>query len=402
MSRHAAATLGLFALATRLGAQTLPVPSLTPPAETAPLPQGWEYCFGTGIGRDGNIDFLVPDGPSGVAIAPYAVLARTRRGPRSEVRTAASGRWLTYPEQGLDRSYLDVGVDAHHRISPRTDARATASYGLGYSDRSRILLEQATALPVVKARTLSASLGLVSRRGRHTSVRLDGRLYRTEFDSPALIDGQSLRATVGLETVRERTIPAFEYAVEQVGSGGSGRPYLTHFAALQWTRVLSARSALLLQGGASLTPEAARAGLEHEKSFFGGAAFTHRSKRSNLTVFVRREVAPAFGLGRSRLELRSGLDAALPLGRAWELRLFGTHVAPDPGPAAERAYGASEDILASLGRRLGRRLEVSAEARYRRRGASARYPALESLQAGLFVTVLSPSGRAIPPTSALP
>jgi hypothetical protein len=287
-------------------------------------------------------------------------------------------------------------------MSPHSEVRANASYGIGYSDRSRVLLDQATALPVVKARTLSAALGLTSRRGRHTSVRLDGRLYRTEFDSPALIDGQSVRATIGVETVRERTIPAFEYAVEQVGSDRTGRPYLTHFAALQWTRVLSARSALLLQGGASLTPEAARAGLEHEKSFFGGAAFTHRSKRSSLTVFVRREVAPAFGLGQSRLELRSGLEAALPLGRAWELRLFGAHVTPDSGPAAERAYGASDDLLTSLGRRLGRRVEVSAETRYRRRGASARYPALESLQAGLFVTVLSPSGRALAPSSALP
>jgi hypothetical protein len=229
-------------------------------------------------------------------------------------------------------------------------------------------------------------------------------MYRTEFDAPGLVDGQSLRATVGLETVHDRTIPAFEYAVEQVRSAG-GRSYLTHFGAAQWTRLLSPRAALLLQGGASYTPEAARAGLQHDASFFGGAALTRRSRRSSMMLFVRREVTPAFGLGSSRLEWRGGLEAAVPLGRAWELRVSGTHVAPDSfasdsSAVAATAYGPSDDVLTSIGRRLGRRLEVSGEARYRRRGAAGSFPVLQSVQAGVFVTVLSPAGRV--PSSALP
>ena len=400
MSARALSTLGLLTLASGLGAQTLPVPSLTPPAaDTPPRPRLWAYAFGASMGGDSNIDFLAPDGPGGLALAPYGMLARQYRSPRTDLRAAASGRWLTYPGQGLDRSYADLDLDGHYRASPRTDWRGAASYGFGYSDRSRILLDQGASLPVVKMRTLAASLGVSSKRGRHTTLRLDGRVYRTEFDSPGLIDGQSLRATVGLETVHDRTMPALEYAVEQVRSAG-GRSYLTHFGSVQWTRLLSARAALLLQGGASYTPEAARAGLEHEGSFFGGAALTRRSRRSSVVVFLRREVTPAFGLGSSRLEWRGGVEAAVPFGRAWELRFSGTHVAPDSAGVGGPAQVASDDVLTSLGRRLGRRLEVSGEARYRRRGAAGSFAALESVQAGLFVTVLSPGARV--PSSALP
>jgi len=46
-----------------------------------------------------------------------------------------------------------------------------------------------------------------------------------------------------------------------------------------------------------------------------------------------------------------------------------------------------------VGRRLGRRLEVSGEARYRRRGATGALAAVEALRAGVFVTFVSPFGR---------
>ena len=43
------------------------------------------------------------------------------------------------------------------------------------------------------------------------------------------------------------------------------------------------------------------------------------------------------------------------------------------------------------------RLELSGDVLYRRRGATQSLPAIESFQAGLFLTLLSPSVRASEP-----
>jgi hypothetical protein len=291
-------------------------------------------------------------------------------------------------------------VAGTYHPSPHTTWRANASYEPGYSDSSRILLDQGVLLPLVKTRSFAGALGLSRKMGRRTSLRMNGRFYRTDFDSdaPGLINGESVRGAVTLERqLGGRGTAAIEYAVEDVLSDQTGRSYLTHFGSVQWTRVLSRRSALLLEVGASHTPDAQRAGLERQEGFFGGATFNRRVKRSNITLFVRREVTPAFGIGVSRLELRGGLGATIPMGRHWELRMAASRVQLDTPPAVERAYPSSDDALAALGRRLGRRLELSGEARYRRRGATSATPMIEALQAGLFLTLLTPSGRTIGP-----
>jgi hypothetical protein len=175
-----------------------------------------------------------------------------------------------------------------------------------------------------------------------------------------------------------------------------GRSYLTHFGSLQWTRVLSPRSALLLEAGASYTPDA-QAGLERRETFFGGGSFSRQLGRSSVTVFVRREVTPAFGTGVSRLEVRAGLGATVPLGRRWELRTLAGAVQPDTPPSADHSYPSTIDAFAALGRRLGRHVEVSAEARYRRQGATSAQPLLEGMRAGHIVSLLTPSGRSVAP-----
>lgn len=418
-----AASAGLLVLTARLTAQTLPMPPVPPeappepePGPTATGPQSappvsqegparrarprpWEYALGAGVGWDSNIDFLIPDGPSGTAVVPRGGLARAFWGPHGQLRATGAGHWAGYPGQKeLNRYYADFSLEGDYRSAPGTDWRANASYGFGYSDSSRILVEQGVLLPLVKTRTFMGALGLTQKTGARTSLRIDGRYYRTEFDSPDLINGESARGTIGLvRQLSQRGTAAIQYAVEDVRSDQSGRAYLTHFGSLQWTRILSPRSSLLLEGGASYTPDATRAGLGQEESFFGGASFNRQVKRSSLTVFVRREVTPAFGIGTSRLEFRGGLAATVPMGRDWEARIAATHARPDAPASGEAVYGSSDDAFAVLARRLGRHLELSGEARYRHRGAATAFPEIEAFQAGVFLTLLSPGGRAIAP-----
>jgi putative beta-barrel porin BBP2 len=396
------AAMGLLVLTTRLAAQTLPMPASPQPVpeavpETA-RPRPWEYALGAGVGWDGNMDFLVPDGPSGLAVVPRGGLARIFSGPRAQLRASAAGSWTGHAGREERRRYdADLSLEGRYDPSPATQWRGSASYGLGYSDSSTILQQQGVSVPVVRTRSLAGALGLSRRTGARGSLRLDGRFYRTEFDSPGLIDGSSLRGTVGLERrLGSRSTAAVEYSLEHVRPDQEGSSHLTHFGSFQWTRVLSQRSVLLLEAGASYTPDAARAGLDSSQGFFGGASFTRQLRRSTLTLFVRREVAPAFGTSVSRLALRTGLQASVPMGRAWELRMLALHIEPESTRDAELADARSDDAFMAVSRRVGRRLEVSAEARYRRRGATEALPAVAAFRAGLFVTVLGPSGRPLP------
>lgn len=420
-------TLGLFVLAAGLTAQTMPVPRLppepTPEPEPTPLPQTpqkgppapaqqaedpaltrprpWEYAMGLGVRWDSNIDFRIPDGPSGSAVVPRGSLARIFWSPRGQLRAEAAGRWIGYADQQEPgRGYADFSLAGGYRSSPNSSWRANASYALGHSDSSQPLQDQGVLLPLVKTRTFTGALGMSRQVGTRTSLRIDGRIYRIEFDAPGVFTGESSRGTVGLEhRLSSRSSAAIVYSLEDVRADQQGRSYLTHFGSLQLTRVLSPRSAILLEGGASYTPDAARAGLPGKQSFFGGASVTRQVKRSGLTVFLRREVAPAFGTGLSRLEVRAGLSAAIPMGRQWRLRMASTHVRPDSPPVGAQTYPSGDDASVTLGRRLGGRLELSGEALYRRRGATNSLPSIEAFQAGLFLTLLSSSGRAREPAT---
>jgi hypothetical protein len=136
-------------------------------------------------------------------------------------------------------------------------------------------------------------------------------------------------------------------------------------------------------------------GLQRNTGFYGGVTFARKVGRSNATAFLRREVAPAFGLGVSRLETRAGLDMDVPVGRRWHLRVQAVGNRPDAGDEGGDAtsyYDApSVDIGADLSLRLARRVSVTADGRYRRRGEVASLPSVSGVQAGLRVTFGSPA-----------
>jgi hypothetical protein len=414
----------VLVLATSLDAQTLPVPTLPPepppeaepaappttpqagapaqpePVETTVRRRSWEYSVGAGIRYDSNIDFLIANGPSGVGLVPRGALAHVFWGPHGHFRAGASGSWTEYPEQSsFNRGDLEFRVDGSYRSSPGTTWRGNAAYGFGYSDTSQPLLEQGVLLQLVKTRTLSGAAGLAQQLGTQTLLRIDGRIYRTVFDAPGFTNGESVRGTVGLERrISSRNGGAIEYSFENVQSQTPGLYYLTHFVSLQWTRLFSLRTAFLLEGGVSYTPDAALAGLGQSQAFFGGATFRRQIKRSSLVAFVRREVVPLFGVGASNVAIRAGMNAVVPIGPVTELRLAYTHIEPEAPHGTQPQYPSSDDAVATLGRRLGGKLAISGEVGYRRRGATVALTPIEAFQAGVFLTLTPAGARTPPPT----
>jgi hypothetical protein len=435
VGRLAVAGLGLLLVSTVALAQTQPMPVLpperppaadpaSPGAPTAPgldslgavpsRPRAWDYGLGVGVGYDSNIEFLVPDGPSSIGIVPRANLARTFWSPRGELKLGATGYWTAYTEeQDLSRYDLTFSLDGTYRSSLSTTWRANGSYSFGTSWSSTVLADQGLLLPVVPTRTAAAGLGVTRSLGARTSFRLDGRALATTFDEDegdaetlAFTDSGSIRGTAGLDRkLGLRDTIGLVYSLESaiyeaaLTPGASRSSYLTHFGSLQWTHLFSNRSGFLIEAGGSYTPNAEEAGVGQPGNFYGGLSYNRMVKRSSLEMFARREVTPAFGLGVSRLENRFGLRASIPLGRAWTLGLSGTHVVPETPEGSAYAFSTPSEASATLGRRIGRIFEISAEGRYRRRGATDVSPTIEGYQAGLFLSLLSPAARPSSPTA---
>jgi hypothetical protein len=421
--------VGTVVFATTLSAQTQPVPNLPPPepppdaASATPgdedsgaggsgsggRPQ-WHYDLGVGAGYDSNINYRVSEGPSSWAITPRGSLSRTFTGQRGDFGLSLSSRYLGYPEQkDLNRYYANVGLLGTHRPSLSTTWRFGATYGYGYSDSAPILTDQGVLLPLVQTQTGTGRLGWARTLGLRTSLRIDARYYHTHFnqeDAAALrlVDGQSLRGTIGLEHgVGLRDGLSVLYSLEtarsrspQLAATNERFYYLTHYGTLQWNHVLSPKSGLMLDAGASYTPESEQAGLARRFSFYGGASYSFQTRRSSFAALARREVAPAFGLGVSRVVNRFGLNGTFSLGRAWTLHLSGTYVLPENPGGTLNTYGNRSDGFVALGRRLGQHFEISGEARYRHREGTAGFPDIDGYQAGLFVSVFGPRGAGGP------
>ncbi len=419
LSSPACVIFGATVLATAASAQTLSLPTLPPepppevetptPGQEAPETHAaapgtshdrWEYNLAVGAGYDSNIDFRVANGPSSWAVSPRGRLARVFTGEGGELRLGVIGSYHHYQQADAFNRY-NAGVDlgGNYRSSLTTTWQAGAAYDLGYSDSSPILTDQGVLVPLVRTRTAAGYLGVSRTLGRQTSLRLHGRINRVEFDQQdalarGLVDGQSLRGTSALDRkLGEHDSASIEYSLgatlsRQTALDANGRSYyLTHFGSLQWNHVLSPRSALMLEGGASYTPENEEARLQRRVSFYGGVSYRHRLRHSDLTLFVRREVTPAFGLGVSRVQTRFGASAMFELGRDWTLQLRGTHIMFESSDENAIPYGTPDEASVRLSRRLGRHFSFSGEGRYRRRGAAGAIPAVDAYQVGLFLSL---------------
>ena len=290
--------------------------------------------------------------PGADLLGPARPAARHRRGRMDRPSRRCGRSAATTATAGLDGSY---------RPSPTTYWHANASCGL----RPQRLDPRAP-----RAGRLAAAGGHAVRGGgpraaqdaarAGRSASTGGLPHRVRLAGPHR--RPELRGTAGLERpLGSRTTAALEYAVERVRSDQAGRSYLTHFASVQWTRLAAPRGALLLEAGASYTPDAARAGLDQKESFFGGASFSAagaavepdavRAAGGDAGLWHRGQPPGASGgCGRHR--------SAGPHLRAARARA--RTCSPRPRSTGRRSTGRATTRTRSLGRRLGRHLEVSA------------------------------------------
>jgi hypothetical protein len=372
--------------------------ALKPAFQPRPRPQPWTFALGAGVGYEHNIDFVVPDGPSGTAVTPRGEVSRAFGSDRGQLVAIAGGRLNNFPSQDQEtRYYADLSLAGEYQSSARTSWRANAGYSRGNTDTAIILIQQGTALPLVETKSFAGGLELDQLLARRTTLKLAGRFFRTDFQAPGFIDGESVRGTLSLDRqFSNRDTGSIVYAIEDVLTNEVGRSYYTHYGSFQWGRFVRPRTAVLLEAGLSYTPDAVAAGQARQENFFGGVSVNHQIRRSQFTAFFRREVSPAFGFGASLLVSRFGLSTAVPMGHDWRMQLQGFITRPDRPADPALAYAGYADTFLSIGRRVSRRVEVTAETRYRHRGEARTLPSMSSFKTGLYVTLISPAGKERP------
>ena len=218
-------------------------------------------------------------------------------------------------------------------------------------------------LPVVPTQTAAVGLGVTRRLGARTSLRLDARGYSANFDqadaaSAGLVDGRSVRGTASLDwMIGSRDTTGIVYSLEAdldrvppAAGEEESQSYLTHFGSLQWNHVLVLPQCDPARRRAAATRRIPpRRGSRSPGASTAVLSYNRKVKRSNVTLFARREVAPAFGLGVSRLDTRFGLIATIPMGRAWTLDLTGTHVLPETPESVDYSYSTPDEASATPG-----------------------------------------------------
>lgn len=386
------------------GAQTRPMPTLPPPEAVAAAEEvrrpAWDYSVGAGLGWESNVGLQLSTGPSDFVGQFRGRVDRHVERPTTDLRVGASGRGFVYREQ-TEYNRIDGGLalDGGWRISGRT--RATIGGGVSYdhSDSSAFLLDQGLLLPLTRTVGYHANAGLSHRISMRTSARGAVLARRLDFpESEVFVDSTSVRFTAALDRrLNERDTLSGELSSERARtlSGIESSPYWTHYFSAQWQHAFSRRSALLLDGGASYTPDSVASGLGESWRFYGGAGYNRAVGRSRLSAFYRREVVPVFGLGGLRLSDRFGLNAGIPLGRSWDLGL-GTAYTRDAVAAESGGRQSRFDAFANLGTRLSRRLTLTAEGRYYRQAAFGAIPELDTLRVGVFLD-FGPRGQVSTP-----
>jgi hypothetical protein len=425
------ALIGVALLSTAAAAQTAPFPALPPEPPPAPAnspdagagppdiapgedpdanqpleasdlralnrPRPWEYSLGAGVGWNSNVNFDSQTDLAGssAALSPVGSLMRIFWGPKADLRAGAVAAFVWYPNQEIKRHYINLELDGNYRSSPGTSWSIDGTFDVGNSDASRLLTDQGLLLPQVETRTFTSQLSLTQRLGTHSALYVSGRFYNLEFvDAPLYQPGRSLRGTIGVDRrLSGGDTASFQYSLEDVLADAAGRTYFTHFASLQWSHLFSPRSGILLEGGSSYTPDAVLAGLETEATFFGGVSYSRRVRQSDIRLYLRREVVPAFGFGVSRAETRAELSGAVPLGKNWRLTLLAHHVQPSVPETSSFGQAPTDQAMLSLGRRMHGKLEISANVRYRRRGPSEGVLPTHEFVGGVFLTLMTPSAK---------
>jgi hypothetical protein len=365
------------------GALPLPAPV---PAPSPPAP--WDFELGMGGVWESNVEF-VADRTEDWLFVPRLHLSRLLWRPRAETRIAVDSAGFVYQEQkNLNRVDAAVGLEGTYELSRHVKWLIGGSYTYGHADTSSVLGEQGVLLPLTRADTITGSTGLAWQTGVRTTFSLGARYYGVQFEDPAYVDGQSLRASADLSRrMGPRDSLALVYAFERTDDQVKRD---THYGSLQYTTTIGRASGLLLEGGLSYTRDATDVELQDPWNYFGGVSVNHSLGRSNLAAFYRYEVLPAFGLGGVRAGHRVGLNATLPFGRFVELGLQGGYF--DEKARGEVQPYRSTDAGATLGFRLAPVVLLSLQGDYRRQRTTGSSPSdVEDVRAGVFLSIVSRS-----------
>ena len=107
-----------------------------------------------------------------------------------------------------------------------------------------------------QTRSFEGLTDVVFQTGTRNTVRIGARAYYTDFDDPELVDSLSSRGLVSFSrSLSERSTLYARYDFEYSQLGTS---FTSHFGSLQWDRVLTRSSSVLLREASATRPRGSR------------------------------------------------------------------------------------------------------------------------------------------------
>jgi hypothetical protein len=369
--------------------------------QTQPLPQdlarqlparqrtaGLELDASVGGGYDTNPDYRTSQG-SATAFGDLR-LDKTWVAQKLTVGLGGFARGSLYQSDAA-QSRFDFGgtLGLSGTLGERTKASLSTSAELTHNDQLFDATTSAVLLPVMRTRVLTAGADLTHELGSRTQLGLRGSFASLHFDQtdPLLItgaqvqDGNDITANARLShgfSPRQQLSAFYSF---QSNNYQVSRRAQVHTLGAGYTIAVGQRSRLGLDAGADAYSRAGAGGAS--KSLYFEGTYTWTGRRSTFVTALRRGVAPGPGLGQDRVLAQGSASWSVTLPPRFALAITGTHAQNERDTATAVYRFPTDEASAALSARLSRMFNLSLVNEYRRRGAIADQPQLDSYRVAL-------------------
>ncbi len=327
----------------------------------------WSAFLGLYGGYVTNLDFERPDDSGVPGIAGRGSVSHTHRGPRNELSFSMQGGGVYYREH-TDANAADGSVQlaTSHKFSRRANLKFDANAAYVTTDLSRILVDTGLQLERSQTQNYGGGVGFDLTTGKRTTLGLNARYDRVDFDDPQLIDTESGTAGVSLSR-RYSSRSSLSLLYNFIRTNAIRYGYDSHQASLGWSRALTRRLTFSLASGAGYALEPPLDDRRADRLYYyGTAGLSGQVRRSTVNLQLRRSINPAYGLGGNLLSYGAALSAGIPVGRHINLAMGGVHTwSEDPAGLRSSAF-VSDDANASFSLTFRRRLGLSLGYLFRR------------------------------------
>lgn len=337
-------------------------------ASSSPNAPRWRFSLGVKEDLQSRVQLSTASDESDLVSRLGGTLSYERKGPRLLLALNGSGSGLFYRHLNrLNRFSYTGGVVGSYVASPKLTLTFADAVTSAYTYDTPSLVEEGILLPLVLSRTNRALAGIAYQVSPRTAITIDGRHDLVKFDSSSLVSGSRLSTSSALRRqVSKSHSLGFVYGFNRYVN----RDRVTYLNSVSpaWRGTLNR----WLDASASVGAGWVDDSVEPAGRFLlvSTVALSAHFQHSTVAVRARRDVTPAYGLGRNRQSDSVSLDLSRNFGTKVTFLILGSVSSSDDPFNADTVIGIlSQNHLASLSYEVSRDLSLTGGYTYRSRNS---------------------------------